>query len=85
MLGGVLYVVGGGVAPDDEPTATVLAWDPAGRRWTTVTPLPSARARLRLATAGGRLYAIGGGADTAPGGEPTTAVDALAIPAGLVN
>jgi N-acetylneuraminic acid mutarotase len=62
-LGHRLYVAGGYIPiGDDEETVTasVIAFGPAKRNWTAVAPLPTARARLRLVAAGGRLYAIGG-------------------------
>jgi N-acetylneuraminic acid mutarotase len=62
-LGGLLYVAGGSIpvtAKDDEITASVVAFNPRTKSWTTVAPMPTARWRLRLVAAGGNLYAIGG-------------------------
>jgi len=62
-LGGLLYVAGGFVPlanGDDEPTDSVTAYDPRTEAWTPVAPMPTARARLRLAATGSHLYAIGG-------------------------
>jgi N-acetylneuraminic acid mutarotase len=61
-LGGLLYVAGGSISvgPDDEITASVLAFNPQKQTWAPVAPMPTARWRLRLVAAGGHLYAIGG-------------------------
>jgi N-acetylneuraminic acid mutarotase len=61
-LGGLLYVAGGYVPAGDADavTASVVAFDPTKRTWTSVAPLATARARLRLVATGGHLYAIGG-------------------------
>lgn len=62
-LGGLLYVAGGLVAVGsirEVVTASVLAYDPRTRKWTSVAPMPTPRWRLRLVEAGGHLYAIGG-------------------------
>jgi N-acetylneuraminic acid mutarotase len=61
-LGGLLYVAGGllTVGGNDEITASVLVYNPQKAVWAPVAPMPTARWRLRLVAAGGRLYAIGG-------------------------
>jgi N-acetylneuraminic acid mutarotase len=51
-----LLTVGGA----DEITGSVLAYNPQKAVWAPVAPMPTARWRLRLVAAGGRLYAIGG-------------------------
>jgi len=62
VLHDVLYVVGGDLATADGEavTGSGLAFDRHSRRWTPIAPLPTARDRLRLVTAGEYLYAIGG-------------------------
>ena len=61
-LNGLLYVAGGYVAgpAGGAVSASVVAYDPSTRIWTAVAPMPTARWRLRLVAAGGRLFAIGG-------------------------
>ena len=61
---------------------TTEVYDPTTDQWRLLpAQLPTGRCSLSAAEYDGALLAIGGGADTAPGGEPTVAVDALRLPA----
>lgn len=62
-FGGRLYVAGGEISTATgawEVTDSVIAYDPEDQTWRTLTPMPTARTRLRLVAAGGHLYALGG-------------------------
>ncbi len=61
-LGGLLYVAGGLIPgqKEDVITNSVVAYNPKKQVWTAVAPMPTARWRLRLVAAGGRLFAVGG-------------------------
>ncbi|HEY8206682.1 MAG TPA: kelch repeat-containing protein [Myxococcaceae bacterium] len=59
VLGGKLYVLGGGL-PFNTTHATVERYDPAADRWEALGDMPSARTGLRAVAAGGSLYVLGG-------------------------
>jgi hypothetical protein len=68
-LDGVLYVVGGQLG-DGSSSDVVEAYDIATDTWTTVAPLPEARAGAAAAVVDGTLYVVGG-TDAAGAVQPT--------------
>ena len=56
-----MYAVGGSNGNTD--LATVEAYDPAAKSWTTLPALPQPRSDLGVAIADGRLVAVGGVSD----------------------
>ncbi len=61
-LNGKLYVIGGGDA-NQLPQNSVFEYDPArpaGSRWQTKAPMPTARLYLGAAAVDGSIYAVGG-------------------------
>jgi hypothetical protein len=61
-VNGKLYVIGG-AASDQIGTNTVFEYDPArpaGSRWQTRSPMPTARMYLGASSVDGTIYAIGG-------------------------
>jgi N-acetylneuraminic acid mutarotase len=58
-LGGWIYVAGG-FTEGPGVSANVEAYDPTADRWQFVAPLPIAVHHAALATAGGKLYLMGG-------------------------
>lgn len=61
--GTVIYVAGGTRLSEEGPNPlvdTFEKWNPATGDWTSLAPLPVARAHVALAWLGGRIYAIGG-------------------------
>ncbi len=73
-FGGKVYVLGGSAlgATVEVPTRALEIYDPAANSWRTGLPMPTARAFLAAAEAGGKIYAIGGALDAA--GESRTNV-----------
>lgn len=57
--GGKIYVMGG-VGADNQPVATVEAYDPATRKWMTCSAMPTTRALLAAAVVNGTIYTFGG-------------------------
>lgn len=66
----ILYAVGGNNGATD--LATVEAYDPGTNKWTTKTPMPTARSGLAIGVVNGILYAFGG----SNGGTALTTVEA---------
>jgi N-acetylneuraminic acid mutarotase len=64
---GRLFVVGGytGGRVRWTPLGTVFEYDPARNSWRGRAQMPTPRGGLALAAVGGRLYALGGGAERA--------------------
>ena len=75
VVNGVLYAIGGrteapastngsGAMLNDLPqtptSGVVEAYNPASNTWTTMPPLPSARAHLAIGVINGLIYAVGG-------------------------
>ena len=58
--GGRVYAVGGRSAGFDTNTRAYEVYDPARRRWQTLTRLPSARGGTGAAAAAGRIVSVGG-------------------------
>ncbi|MDQ4005941.1 MAG: galactose oxidase [Actinomycetota bacterium] len=58
VLDGLVYVVAG-VGPEGHATRT-LVFDPTAERWTSVAGVSVPRDHLGVASAGGRIYAVGG-------------------------
>jgi hypothetical protein len=74
---GLIYEIGGRIGA--SPTGIVEAYDPALDRWITLPKkMPTARDLLGAVSLGGRIYAIGGHATTAPL-HAQTAVEAYDI------
>jgi N-acetylneuraminic acid mutarotase len=78
---GRIYAIGGF---NNDPSGAfqavgaVEAYDPATQTWATVASMPTARGGLAVASANGRIYAIGGRtwfSNTCPCGEPVATVD----------
>jgi Kelch motif len=65
VVGGRLFVVGGytGGRMSWTPTAGLYEYDGAGNAWIARAPMPTPRGALAAVALGGRLHAIGGGAD----------------------
>ncbi|GEM_PF-3686839 len=62
VLGGKFYLVGG-LHVGKEPfqvTGAVHVYDPITNMWQSKAPMPTPRAALAVAVAGGKLYALGG-------------------------
>jgi non-specific serine/threonine protein kinase len=59
-LAGRIYVLGGRAAGYDTNVATVQAYDPRSRRWTTLPRLPGARGGTGAAAVAGRIVSVGG-------------------------
>lgn len=65
--GGMFYAIGGrGCATPTGVCDNLEQYDPAAASWTTLAPMPTARAGLAAAVVGNAIYAIGG--RTATGG-----------------
>lgn len=67
-VNGKLYVIGG-AASDQIGTKTVFEYDPnrpAGSRWQSKSPMPTARMYLGVAAVDGIIYAVGGAARAVP-------------------
>jgi len=66
VLGGKLYVAGGEQhqAGAGDLHFSVEAFDPQTNRWTTFAPMSTARNFMSLTAAQGKLYAVGGTADS---------------------
>lgn len=60
VLDGRIVVAGGILSQAPGFTDLVEAYDPKTDRWSTLAPLPEGRHHIALATAGGKLYGIGG-------------------------
>jgi hypothetical protein len=58
-LGGRLYVVGGGL-PEGGTTGSLQEYDPATDTWQQLEELTVARTTLGVASANGKIYAVGG-------------------------
>jgi hypothetical protein len=73
-VNGKLYVIGG-AASDQVGTNTVFEYDPtrpAGSRWQTKSPMPTARMYLGASAVDGTIYAIGGAARAVPATDLAT-------------
>ncbi|HZA61097.1 MAG TPA: kelch repeat-containing protein [Actinomycetota bacterium] len=72
VIDGVIYVVGGVTRGSGDSTvvATVEAYNPATRTWSTRAPMPAPRADMAVAVVDGILYAIGGWVVPPPGDGP---------------
>ena len=57
-----MYLVGG-YQDGNVEQATLLRYDPARNRWSSLPPMPTARGALTAAVIGDRLYAAGGAVD----------------------
>ncbi|HEY0069439.1 MAG TPA: S-layer homology domain-containing protein [Chloroflexia bacterium] len=67
-VNGKLYVIGG-AASDQVGTSTVFEYDPnrpAGSRWQSKAPMPTARMYLGVSAVDGIIYAVGGAARAVP-------------------
>ena len=64
VINGIIYAVGGTTEVGYESTgtglATVEAYDPVADKWTSKTPMPTARTELSVNVIGNVLYAAGG-------------------------
>jgi N-acetylneuraminic acid mutarotase len=60
-IGSRIYVVGGFKTVTNVPTADVLVYDTATRRWSNAAPLPTARGGHAAVVLDGRIHVIGGG------------------------
>jgi hypothetical protein len=69
-LAGRVYVVGGHTPPDDVPQTGVQVFDTSTSSWVDVAcpALPESRMECNAATAGGRLFVIGGSSGGSAGG-----------------
>jgi N-acetylneuraminic acid mutarotase len=59
VVNGKIYVMGG-VGADNQPIASVEAFDPATNTWSTKASMPTPRALFGAAAVAGTIYAIGG-------------------------
>lgn len=59
-LGDAIYVTGGVVGDDRDPTTSAITFDPATGQWRDIAPMRVGRLFHALAAHDGRLYAIGG-------------------------
>ncbi len=76
-LDGKIYLFGGFLLPESGPPAWVPinnAWryDPATDTWTALAPMPTKRGAAAAVAAGGRIYVIGGAAQSQ--GDPSPSV-----------
>jgi len=64
VVNGRIYVVGGTsssiIASQGDLAKTMLVYDIAGRRWSTIARGPPPREHLAVTALGGRIYALGG-------------------------
>lgn len=63
ILGGRLYVIGGFNGVSNVPTARVLVYDLAARRWSEAAPLPAPRGGHAAVVRDGIIHVFGGGND----------------------
>jgi Kelch motif/Collagen triple helix repeat (20 copies)/Galactose oxidase, central domain len=70
-LNGLIYVIGGNSISTGSPLATVQAYNPVAKTWTTLASMNTARVFPAAVTLNGLIYVIGGGSVSIP--PPTTA------------
>jgi N-acetylneuraminic acid mutarotase len=60
VVNGILYAVGGYSSTSASVLATVEAYNPSTKSWTTKASMPTARSGLAVGVVNGILYAVGG-------------------------
>jgi N-acetylneuraminic acid mutarotase len=58
--GGLIYLIGGATEVPSPNVATLRAYNVATNSWSTIAPMPQARAAMGATTVNGKLYVMGG-------------------------